>query len=200
MLKSVDIREMLPVENARRDSRLLRRPVVLLERGGSRYCLYGVETTSMGLQMALARIESGRIDFVHSHDGQVKEVVGTLQERLGLPFERDIADKCADLGFESKLRKDNVGGQPLPKGQGFGPVDVFVIDRRSHRFILIEAKNVADEGPIPKLMRNELREFMDYIAKLESQTSWFTEHLAELESEYDIRPEESYSVEGAITI
>ncbi len=200
MLKSVDIREMLPVENARRDSRLLRRPVVLLERGGSRYCLYGVETTSMGLQMALARIESGRIDFVHSHDGQIKEVVGTLQERLGLPFERDIADKCADLGFESKLRKDNVGGQPLPKGQGFGPVDVFVIDRRSRRFILVEAKNVANEGFVPKIMRNERQEFIDYIAKLELQMSWFTEHLTELASEYEVPPDESYSVEGVVVV
>ena len=200
MLDSVDIREMLPVENARRDSRLLRRPVVLLERGGSQYCLYGVETTSIGLQMALARIQSGRIDLAHNREGPVKEIVGTLQERLGLTFEQDIADKCAELGFESKLRKDRIGGQRLPEGRGFGPVDVFVIDRQSRRFILVEAKNVADEGFVPKLMKNERQEFMDHTAKLESQTSWFAEHLAELESEYGVRPEEAYSVEGVVVV
>lgn len=200
MLKSVQIRGMLPVENARRDSRLLRRPVVLLEREGSRYCLYGVETTSMGLQMVLARIQSGRIDFVHNHEGPIKEVVGTFQEKLGLTFERAIFDECTDLGFETKLRKDNIGGQLLPKGQGFGPVDVFVVDRQSRRFILVEAKNVADEGFVPKIMRNERQEFMDYTAKLELQVSWFTKHLDELASEYEVPPDESYSVEGVIVV
>ena len=200
MLKGVHITEMLPVENARRDSRLLRRPVVLLERGGSQYCLHGVETTSMGLQMVLARIESGRIDFVYNDEGPVKEVVGTLQERLGLPFERDIVDKCTNLGFETKMRKDNIKGQRIPEGQGFGPVDVFVVDRRSRRFILVEAKNVADEGLVPKIMRSEQQEFMDYIVKLDSQMSWFAEHLAVLESEYEVQAEESYSIEGVIVV
>ena len=200
MLNGLDVREMLPVENARRDSRLLRRPVVLLERSGSQYCIYGVETTSMSLQMVLSRIESGRIDFVHNHEGPLREVVGTLQERLGLPFERHLADKCTALGFENKLRKDNIMGQALPEGQGFGAVDVFVVDRQSRRFILVEAKNTADEGIVPKIMSNERQEFMKYIVKLESQISWFTENLAELESEYDVRPEDCYSVEGVIVV
>ncbi len=200
MLNGVDVNEMLPVENARRDSRLLRRPVVLLERFGSRYCIYGVETTSMSLQMVLTRIESGRIDFVHNHEGRLRAVVGTLQEKLGLPFERHLADKCTALGFESKLRKDKIRGRPLPQGQGFGAVDVFIVDRQSRRFILVEAKNNADEGIVPEIMSKERQKFMKEIVDLESQVSWFAENLAELKAEYDVRPEEGYSVEGVIVV
>ena len=65
LMSGIDIGEVLPVENARRDSRLLRRPVVIVENRGSQCCLYGVETISLGFQMVLARIESGRIDFIH---------------------------------------------------------------------------------------------------------------------------------------
>ena len=201
LMSGIDIGEVLPVENARRDSRLLRRPVVIVENRGSQCCLYGVETISLGFQMVLARIESGRIDFIHQDKGgALKGVVGTLQERLGLPFERDIADHCRELGFENKQGKDNINGRQLPQGAGFGPVDVFVVDKSSRRFVLVEAKNVADEGFVPKIMKIEREEFFGYIEKLRSQTSWFAAHVADLMSEYRIAFEEHYSVDSVIVV
>ena len=201
LMNDIHIRQVLPVENARRDSRLIRRPVVSLESEGSERCLYGVETISIGLQMVLARIESGRIDFIHQDPkGLLRQVVGALQEQLGLPFEQEIADRCHELGFENKVRKENIKGQRPPQGEGFGPVDVFVVDRDLRRFILVEAKNVADEGLVPKIIMNEQEEFSEYIDKLQSQTSWFADHVADLMSEYGIAPEEHYSVEGVIVV
>ena len=200
-LRDFDIREMPPVENAKRDSRLMRRPVVLLERRGSKYCLFGVETLGLGLSMVLARIESGRIDFVHQYqDGVLKKAIGTLQERLGLHFESAIVDKCTDLGFDNKLRKEAIMGQRFPEGGGFGPVDVFVVDRKKHRFVLVEAKNVVNEVLVPREMKNERDKFKEYITDLRSQISWFVEHLSDLKSEYGIPPEEDYSVEGVIVV
>ena len=200
-LSDFDIKEMPPIEHARRDSRLLRRPVVLVERRGSKYCLYGIETVSSGLKMVQTRIESGRIDFVRQdRDGALRKAIGTLQERLGWPFERDIADQCQELGFENKLRKDTIRGQRLPEGQGFGPVDIFVIDRQFRRFVLVEAKNVADEGLVPREIKNEQKEFNDYLAKLRSQTSWFADKLADLKLEYGVLADEIYTVEGVIVV
>ena len=201
LMDDIHIRQVLPVENARRDSRLIRRPVVILESAGSERCLYGVETISMGLQMVLARIESGRIDFIHQEQkGALRQAVGALQEQLGLAFEQEISDRCHELGIENKVRKDNIKGRRLPQGEGFGPVDVFLVDRDLRRFILVEAKNVADEGFVPKIMMNEREEFFEYIDKLRSQTSWFAAYVSELKSEYGIAPKESYSVEGVIVV
>ena len=119
LMNDIHIRQVMPVENARRDSRLIRRPVVILESEGSERCLYGVETISMGFQMVLARIESGRIDFIHQgQKGALRQAVGALQERLGLPFEQEMADRCHELGFESKIRKDNIKGAKASPGGG----------------------------------------------------------------------------------
>ena len=200
-LVDVDSSKMLPVENARRDSRLLRRPVVLVERRGIKYCLYGVETQSLGFKMVLARIMSGRIDFIKENPGgTLKKAIGTLQEKSGLPFEHDIANRCTELGFYSRHRKETIWGRRLPPGKGFGPVDVFVVDRKARRFVLVEAKDVLDEGPVPKEMKYERQEFIEYLEKLRLQTSWFEDHSADLKSEYGITPEEDYSVEGVIVV
>ena len=118
-LVDVDSNKMLPVENARRDSRLLRRPVVLVERRGIKYCLYGVETQSLGFKMVLARIMSGRIDFINENPGGIlKKAIGTLQEKSGLPFEHDIANRCTELGFCSRHRKETILGRRLPSWKG----------------------------------------------------------------------------------
>ena len=77
---------------------------------------------------------------------------------------------------------------------------MFVVDRKTRRFILVEAKDVLDEGPVPKEMKYERQEFIEYLEKLRLQTSWFEDHLADLESEYGITPEEDYSVEGVIVV
>ena len=200
-LRGLDIRQLMPVENARRDSRLLRRPIVVLERQSQTYCLHGLESVTTGFRMILGRIESGRIDFLHTAgDRSLREAVGAFQKRVGQPLEDFIADKCTELGYANKKEKSHINGLNIPQGSGFGPVDVFVVDRQSGRFVLVEAKNVADEGFVPKVIKEEFREFDDYITKLKSQVAWFAEHMACLKSEFGISPAEEYSVEGVIVV
>ena len=146
-VRDIDIRLLRPVEFGRRDSRLLRRPVVLLKRGDSARCLYGVETINRGQLLVLKRLESGRIDLVRqSSSRKLRRAVGRLQQELGRVFEQDIADECKARGYAYKLEVDRVKGKQIPQGSRFGPVDVFVVDRIHKRFVLVEAKNVGDEG------------------------------------------------------
>jgi len=102
------------------------------------------------------------------------------------------------LGFETQPEKDKIHGESLRQSTGFGAVDVFIVDNASRRFILVEAKNVADEGFVPKTMMNEYRKFIGYIKKLQSQTEWFKSHISDLKREHGIPIEESYTVEGVI--
>lgn len=200
-VRDTGINRLRPVEYGRRDSRLLRRPVVVLDRVGSKRCLYGVETIYSGLRMILRRLESGRIDLVRqSNNNKMRKAVGKLQKELGAVFERNIADECTSLGYRCQPEKDRAGGVRIPQGKKFGPADVFVVDRAHKRFVLIEAKNVMDEGMNPKEMAKEKEQFACYISKLNAQVDWFTEHLNELRAEYGVSDDETYTVEGAIVV
>lgn len=198
---NMDIRHLRPAECGRRDSRLLRRPVVVINRGVSTQCIYGAETTFKGSLMTLRRLETGRIDLVrYSKNKDLRRAVSKLQVEVGKVFERDIAEHCKSMGYQCQLEKQRIKGTRIPQGKNFGPVDVFVVDRANKRFVLIEAKNVMDEGVNPKEMEEEIRNFAGYISKLNSQVAWFTQHLNQLKIEYGIAAEETYSIEGVIVV
>ena len=200
-VSAIDIKHLRPAEYGRRDSRLLRRPVVVLNRGGSTQCIYGVETTSKGSLMTLRRLESGRIDLVrYSKNKELRRAVSKLQVEVGKVFEWNIAEECKSIGYQCQPEKDRTKGIRIPQGKNFGPVDVFVVDRAHKRFVLIEAKNVMDEGMNPKEMAKEKAEFAAYISKLNAQVDWFTERLNELRSEYEVSDDETYTVEGVIVV
>ena len=200
-VRGIDIKQLRPVEFGRRDSRLLRRPVVLLKRGDSVRCLYGVETVNRGQLLVLKRLESGRIDLVRqSSSRKLGKAVGRLQKELGRVFEQDIADECKARGYSYRLEWDRVKGKQIPQGSGFGPVDVLVVDRIHKRFVLVEARNVADEGSIPKEMQGERNDFSRFIDKLGLQVEWFAQQSTDLKLENGIIDDEDYSVAGVIVV
>lgn len=60
--------------------------------------------------------------------------------------------------------------------------------------MLVESKNVADEGSVPKEMQTERNEFSKYIHKLGLQAEWFAQQIPELKSENGIPGAEGYSL------
>lgn len=201
VVQDIENKQLRPVEFGRRDSRLLRRPVVLLKRGDSVRCLYGVETITRSNLLILQRVESGRIDLIRrSTTRNLRKAVGRLQQELGRVFEQNLADECKTRGYDFRIEVGRVKGKQIPQGGGFGPVDVLVIDRIHKRLVLVEAKNVADEGSIPKEMQNERNDFSRFIDKLGLQVEWFAQQLADLKSENGIPADEIYSVEGVIVV
>ena len=200
-VQDIDIKRFRPVEFGRRDTRLLRRPVVVLERGGSVRCLYGIETLTRGQYLVLGRLESGRIDLLRENSNRdLRKAVGRLQKEKGGIFEQNVIEECRARGYECSPEKDRVKGGQIPQGSGFGPVDVFIVDRTHRRFVLVEAKNVDDEGSLPKEMQRERNDFSRFVSKLGSQVEWFCQRLPDLKLEHKIPGDEPYSVEGVIVV
>ena len=195
------LNELRPVEHARRDSRLLRRPVVVIEEHDNRFCLYGVNTAEYSAIMFQDRLVSGRLDLPGmSGNGPLTRAIGSVQTTLGDEFRDRISDMCTKEQFENSKEKDEVEQERTPQGGGFGPVDVFVVDRCTRRFVLVEVKDVADEGTVPRFMKRERDEFLEYIEKLERQVSWFRDRLPGLKSELCIPLDEDYIVVGVIVV
>ena len=200
-LADTGLGELHPIERPRRDSRLLRRPIVVLERNGKVFCLYGIETLIAGLQIFLDRLPSGRVRLPSTRDnGPVQQAIGKMQTHQGDFFRDEISDLCTEAELENVKEKSSIGNERIPQGGGFGPVDVFVVDRKNCRFVLAEVKDVSDEGVDSKLMKGELREFLNFIRKLELQRNWFGDRVAALKAEFDVASEGEYAVVGAIVI
>jgi hypothetical protein len=98
------------------------------------------------------------------------------------------------------MEKTKVAGESILQERGFGPVDVFVVDRQARRFILVEAKDVADEGPVPRFLKDEHAAFVEAMIKVQRQVGWFGARLDKLKSEYGIPLEEDYSLEGVMVV
>ncbi len=196
-----ELDKLRPAEHGRRDSRLLRRPVVVLEHGGSLRCLYGIETFQAGQILMFDRIESGRAEFIRDiDDRQLRSAIGGSQKEKGSKFEEHIADRCKSMNLEYYREKGKIAGKGLPQGKGFGPVDVFIVDRAHHRFVLVEAKNYFFDISIPKEMKKDRDEFAECIKTLNAQVDWFTNGLDDLKNEYGIPAHEQWSVEGVIVV
>ena len=191
-----------PAEHARRDSRLFRRPVVLLEQDdGESICLYGIETLTAWTLRFQAQFLSGRIQLPRlSCAPSVKKAIGAIQSTIGNTFRDMVFARCSAMGLESIKEKGYVGTERIPPGTGFGPVDVFVVDRQFHRFVLVEVKDLDDPGIVPNKMKAELDSFRDNAGKLQKQVDWFTARVGSLKAEFGLSHADEYTVEGIIVV
>ena len=204
-LAGLNLDKLRPAEHARRDSRLLRRPIVVLQCEGTptaqTRCIYGIETlTSLSWRFP-AQLMSGRVHLPRmAEDGPVTRAVGRIQSELGTVFRDMIWKSCNDDGLTSIREKTGAGSDRIPQGQGFGPVDVFIVDRQNRRFVLAEAKDTDDPGFVSSEMKAERDEYRTAVLKVKRQVCWFAERMASLKLELGIDPSEDYVVEGVVVI
>ena len=130
----------------------------------------------------------------------LKRAIGKVQKNLGDEFSDRVSQRCTEAQVENEREKRNAGKEVIPHGKGFGPVDVFVVDRTNKRFVLAEVKDTASEGTVPSAMRKERNKFTGFVSKLNRQVDWFSARVGAMQAEYEIPPDEIYSVEGVIVV
>ena len=200
LLEDSRVEDLGPAEHARRDTRLFRRPVVAIDHGSTRYCIYGVETIQAWGPRFLIHFMSGHVQFPRMEtNGPVRKAIGTIQTELGNPMRDEIAASCTEMGYEIKKEKRRVGRERI-QGKGFGPVDILVVDRKSRRFVLVEVKDTHHSELIPRKEKSELKTFRESMDKLQEQINWFDARKEALQIEFDIPPDTEFSVEGVIVI
>ena len=193
--------DLEPVGQARRDTRLLRRPVLRFGHHKGDLLMYGIEAVTVGFQIYFDLLLSGRVQLPDmQRRGPLTKAFGRLQTTRGDEFRDRIAELAQSENHQTIKEKEQVGSVRIPQGAGFGPVDVFVIDRDHKRFVLAETKDVADEGTVPRYMLKERDEFLTYLEKLHKQTAWFAERIDALKDEYSLAKNENWSVEGVVVV
>ncbi len=201
-VSSIGLEKLRPAEYAGRDSHLVRRPVVVLEGFESPpICLYGIETLEASTRMFLRDFPAGRLRIPRmSTGGPLNRAIGTIQTNLGNAFRDQIVAHCREVGFLALKEKDRAGTEHIPKGAGFGPVDVFVVDHQLHRFVLAEVKDVADPGMVPRKMAEQKHELGNAVDKVNLQVDWFRAKVEALKSELGIATEKDYVIEGVVIV
>ena len=187
---------------AKRDSRLFRRPVILSQhREASPLCIYGIETVSASAMRFVGNFVGGQFRIQRlTEDGPVMRTIGGIQTNLGNVFRDRIAAESKHQKLDTVKEKRSIGVEQIPGGAGFGPVDVFVVDRRFKRFVLVEAKDTEDPRLTPNKNWAELQKFQTHMRKLHAQTNWFKNRVNSLKIECGINGEEVYEVVGVIVI
>jgi len=210
-VKDLSRDDMMPFANYKRDSRLLRRPLLEINHGGARIVIMGIETFIIGGQVFSDSLSYGTLQIPRMQpEGPVKSAMGRLQAKLGDPFRESIVSKCIEMGFKAEKE------WPLPKkdktDKPVGPIDILVIDQKKRRFILVEAKNLQSQGIIPKEMKGQRDRFLGekeqddqaFIRVLKDKEQTFASnkewHLHELKHKLRMDGLENYSVESVIVV
>ena len=200
LLEASRVEDFGPCEQARRDTRLFRRPVVAIDSGSTRYCIYGVETIQAWGPRFLIHFMSGHVQLPRmKENGPVRTAIGTIQSDLGNPMRDEIAARCTEMGYEVTKEKERVGPDRI-QAKGRGPVDILVVDRTNRRFVLVEVKDTHHSELIPRKEKSELKTFRESMDKLQNQIDWFGVRREALQIEFDIPPDTEFSLEGVIVI
>lgn len=191
-----------PGKLAQRDSRVFRRPVVLTSsRDVSPLCIYGIESVWATAMRFAGNFIGGQFSIQRlRRDGPVMKTIGRIRTNLGDVLRDRIAAECEELKYEIQKEKNSIGVEQIPNSAGFGPIDVFLVDRKFNRFVLIETKDTDDSGMTPNKTWAELNEYRRYVQKLHRQRKWFEDRVNSLKLEFGIDVNESYEVVGVIVI
>ena len=203
-------KEMMPFERYRRDSRLLRRPLLEVNHRGTTFAIMGIETFIIGTQVFYDAARYGALQMPSVRPGgRVKSAMGVLSAMIGDSFRDNIASKCRKMGFKAEKE------WPLPRKKTdelLGPIDILVIDERKRRFVLVEAKELQSEGIVPNEMKGQRDRFLGtkeqgnkgYIRVLKDKEQAFTSNkewqFRELKHKLKMDGLEDYTVEGVIVV
>ena len=201
-LSEVPTTEIFSVRRRRRDSRLMRRPIVLIDSPPHSVLMYGLRMLTEATELLWRHIRTGRIPVAGwSANKNIESVFGGIRSVIGAPLRDAIARDCEQIVGKGRVlvEKDYISG--VKSDPDLGPVDVFVVDDAHSRFILVEAKNSAPGGGTPQELRDERSEFLDeFLLKLRGKAAWFRAHVTELKREFRIPADKQYTVEEVIVV
>jgi len=199
--------DMMPMANYRRDSRLLRRPLLEISHINARIAIIGIETFSIGTQVFFDSLVYGTLQIPRmQQEGPIKSAMGILQAQIGAPFRDSIASKCIAMGFKAETE------WPVPKQdkseKPVGPIDILVIDHKKRRFILVEAKNLQSQGIVPKEMKGQRDRFLGtkgrddqpFLQVLKDKEQAFASNKGWHLNKLKMDASEDYSVESVIVV
>ncbi|MCJ7635062.1 hypothetical protein MUP77_22060 [Candidatus Bathyarchaeota archaeon] len=203
-------KEMMPFERYRRDSRLLRRPLLEVSHRGMTFAIIGIETFIIGTQIFYDCARYGALQMPSVQPGgRVKSAMGVLSAKIGDDFRDSIASKCIEMGFKAEKE------WPLPQNkthESVGPIDILVIDEKNRRFVLVEAKDLQSEGIVPNEMKGQRDRFLGteeqgdkgYVRVLQDKEQAFTSNkewqFCQLKHKLKVDGLENYTVEGVIVV
>ena len=194
--------DIFSVRTRHRDSRLIRRPILLLDQDGRLTLLFGRESLLTASELFRDQVDFGRIpvDRWKSSDG-VSHAFGEIQGVVGDRLRNAIAEECRRVVGQDHVSVEKGSISGVKSCPQIGGVDIFLVDKERQRFIAVEIKNSSVGMIEPVAMENEAREFLhDFLPTLRRKADWFRSNMRELKRECRIPIEEDYTMEEVIVV
>ena len=201
-LSEVPTTEIFSVGRRNRDTRFMRRPIMMIGPPRQSILMFGPDTLAEATDIFRIRLLTGHIPVARWSDNKnIRRVFGEFQSMRGDHLRDAVARDCEKIVGKDKVivEKDYISG--VKSDPDLGPIDVFVVDEVNNRFVLVEAKNSMTGNVTPQLLRDERREFLEeFLPTLEKKAAWFRSHMMELKREFRISTEKEFTVECVIVL
>ena len=202
VIHDVPATEIFSTGRRNRDSRFIRRPIVLVDGNGHSILLFGRMSLAEASDLFGRRMISGRIPASRwGEKAEVRRAFGNIQASKGDPFKKAIAKDCEKVSGIDHVVMEKKSINSVRSDPNLGAIDIFLVDNACRRFILAEVKNSGDRGLASLPMLDEYKEFSEeFLPTLKAKTEWFRSHIEELKKEFGIPAEKDYGIEEVIVV
>jgi len=138
--------------------------------------------------------------------GKMKSAIDRQRNKKGRDFETRIADLLRDSGYEAvKERLRRIGEYDFRKldGRDLGDIDVFALDVKNRKIVLIEAKNL-EVARTPTELRNEVKQLIgpgnSAIERLKEREDWIRSHMNTVLTEFKIHNRNGWFTQAIVVV
>ena len=152
------------------------RPLACFGGGDDAPCIFGVAQLGASLTYVLEAIRSAWLPTEYFRSEEMRRYRGSVAERLGLDFEREVASRCQEVGW---FTRQGVSMRSLGAPDQLGDVDVIVWRADRDVLWLVECKRLQPTRTITEIVER-LRQFRgesgDALGRHLSRTAWVRRH------------------------
>lgn len=138
--------------------------------------------------------------------GKMASAINHQRNAKGRDFETRIASLLRDIGYKSvKERLHRIRKYDFRKldGRDLGDIDVFALDVKNRKIVLIEAKDL-EIARTPTELRNEVKQLIgpgnSAIERLKEREDWIRSHMNTVLTEFKIHNRNGWSTQAIVVV
>lgn len=152
------------------------RPLACFGAGDDAPCIFGVAQLGASLTYVLEAIRSAWLPTEYFRSEEMRRYRGSVAERLGLDFEREVASRCEEVGWHTR---QGVSMRSLGAPDRLGDVDVMAWRADRDVLWLVECKRLQPTRTVTEIVER-LRQFRgesgDALGRHLARTAWVRRH------------------------
>lgn len=184
----------------------VRRPIIrYLNNDNKTMLAFGIRQIQISFDNLIGIISTGRIQN-EVETNELKSILGKLAEPLGKYFNDKVAEVFNNsTRFISKKNVEKFGYLKIEnsKKEPLGDIDIFVIDRKSSKVLLIECKDLL-VSKTPYEMMLEMKKVYEgeksHMKMFQKRITWVKDNFSEITKFYKLSPNRKWKIKSYFVV